>query len=249
MVDNKIKLMIGAGIVIVGIVIGICLLGVIAYYTLGFNKVMPVAGHELTIKVGNGTVSDATLIATKDILRARFGEYGSIALASTMRDDQGNAYVTINYGNIPYDEAASLTQHQGKFEIRIQTQGNDSAYILDGNDVQAVSEPVFHTDTNGQTAYGVTFSLTKTGAEKFQQVCIQYGATTDPDNHYIMMFIDDKMFHSRPMSAELANSLKTQQVDTMIAMTGTGDDGKLIAKFVSIFLRTGPLPVKTEIVE
>jgi preprotein translocase subunit SecD len=197
----------------------------------------------------NEPISPQTLELTKSIMELKINEYGlKNTPVNTVRDDQGNAYVLIDFAGIPYDEAMSIVGKQGKFEMRIQTQGNNSTHILYGDDVQGVSDPTPHMDNNGQTAYGVTFGLTKAGAEKFQKACIDNGATTDPNNHYVMMLLDDKVFYSRPLSAELANSLKTKPEDTMIAMTGADAEGQTMAKTVSVHMRGGSLPVNVQVV-
>jgi preprotein translocase subunit SecD len=193
-------------------------------------------------------ISDQTLELTKSIMELKINEYGlKNTPVNTVRDDQGNAYVLIDFAGIPYDEAMSIVGRQGKFEMRIQTEGNESAFILDSSDVTGVSDPVAHIE-GADTYYGVTFGLTKAGAEKFQQACIRYGATSDPESHYVMMLLDGKVFYSRPLSADLANSLKTKPVDQMEAMTGGGDEGKALAKEVSVHMRGGSLPVSVQVV-
>lgn len=208
-------------------------------------------GSFVKLKLVNNTtptISDKTLEDTKAILENKINSYGlKNTPVNTVRDDSGNAYVLIDFAGIPYEEAMSIVGKQGKFEMRIQTQGNESAFILDGSEVQGVSDPT--SELSGtETAWGVTFSLTKAGAEKFQQAAIQYGATTAPEEHYIMMILDGKVFYSRPLSAELANNLKTKQVDQMVAMTGTGDEGKAIAKEVAVHMKGGSLPVSVQVV-
>jgi preprotein translocase subunit SecD len=194
-------------------------------------------------------ISDQTLERTKSIMETKINEYGlKNTPVNTVRDNDNNAYVLVDFAGIPYDQAMSIVGRQGKFEMRIQTQGNDSAFILDSSDVQGVSDPTPHMETNGETAYGVTFGLTKAGAEKFQQACIQYGATTDPNNHYVMMLLDNNTFYARPLSSELAESLRTKPEDTMIAMTGTGGEGKSMAKDVSVHMSAGSLPVSVQVV-
>lgn len=197
----------------------------------------------------NQTISDTTLELTKSIMELKINQYGlKNTPVSTVRDGDGNAYVLIDFAGIPYKEAMSIVGKQGKFEMRIQTQGNESAFVLDGSDVQGVSDPQADVSTGGDTAYGVNFLLTKEGADKFQQAAIKYGATSDPENHYVMMLLDGKIFYSRPLSSELANSLRTKPVDQMVAMTGTGEEGRAMAKEVSVHMRGGSLPVNVEVV-
>jgi preprotein translocase subunit SecD len=191
----------------------------------------------------NEPISEATLERTKAIMETKINEYGlKNTPVNTVRDGDNNAYVLVDFAGIPYDQAMSIVGRQGKFEMKIQTQGNESAFILDSSDVQGVSDPAAHMES-GQTVYGVPFILTKSGAEKFQQACIQYGATTDPNNHYVMMLLDGNVFYSRPLSAELANDLKTKPVDQMEAMTGSDAEGQEMARTVSIHMSAGSLPV------
>jgi preprotein translocase subunit SecD len=191
----------------------------------------------------NEPISQATLDRTKAIMETKINEYGlKNTPVNTVRDGDNNAYVLVDFAGIPYDQAMSIVGRQGKFEMKIQTQGNESAFILDSSDVRGVSDPSAFME-NGQTTYGVNFGLTKEGAEKFQQACIQYGATTDPNSHYVMMLLDDKVFYSRPLSADLAESLKTKPEEQMIAMTGSDAEGLNMAKDVSIHMSAGSLPV------
>lgn len=210
-------------------------------------------GSYVKLKLVNNTtpgtqISDSTLELTKSIMELKINEYGlKNTPVNTVRDDQGNAYVLIDFAGVPYEEAMSIVGKQGVFEMRIQTQGNESAFVLDGSDVQGVSEPASQI-SGSETAWGVTFGLTRAGAEKFQQAANQYGATTDPESHYIMMLLDGKVFYSRPLSSDLASSLRTKTVDQMVAMTGTGDEGKTIAKEVAVHMKGGSLPVSVQVV-
>jgi len=205
-------------------------------------------GSYVKLKLVNNSSPDEpipvqTLERTKAIMETKINEYGlKNTPVNPVRDDQGNAYVLVDFAGIPYDEAMSIVGRQGKFEMRIQTQGNESAFIMDSSDVQGVSDPAAHME-GSETVYGVPFILTKDGAQKFQEACNKYGATTDPESHYVMMLLDEKIFYSRPLSIELANDLKTKPVDQMEAMTGTGTDGQNMAKEVSIHMSAGSLPV------
>jgi preprotein translocase subunit SecD len=189
-------------------------------------------------------ISASTLDLTKSIIEQKINAYGlQNTPVNTVTDDQGNAYVLINFAGIPYDQAMRMVGHQGKFEISIQTTGNNTVVILDGSDVQGVGDPYSQMENDGSAAWGVKFLLTPGGAQKFQQACIKYGATTDPNNHYITMLLDGKGFYSRPLAKDLADMLATNPQDEMIAMTGTGQEGKDLAKDVSVQMRAGALPV------
>src|SRR5512146_1244264 len=96
-------------------------------------------GSFVKLKLVNNTtptISDKTLEDTKAVLENKINSYGlKNTPVNTVRDDSGNAYVLIDFAGIPYEEAMSIVGKQGKFEMRIQTQGNESAFILDGSEV------------------------------------------------------------------------------------------------------------------
>jgi len=192
----------------------------------------------------NQPVSQSTLDLTKSIITQKINAYGlQNTPVNTVTDSNGNAYVLIKFAGIPYDEAMKIVGHQGVFDIRVQTTGNNSVVIVNGSDVQGVGDPFSQLQNDGSTAWGVTFMLTPSGAQKFQQGAIQYGATTDPNHHYITMELDGVPFYSEPLSAQLASSLATSPEDKMEAMTGTGSAGQSQAQDVSIQMRAGALPV------
>jgi len=193
----------------------------------------------------SGPVSQSNIDLTKSILEKKINAYGlQNTPVNTMTDSSGNAYVKIQFAGIPYDEAMNIVGHQGVFDIRIQTTGNNSVIIVNGSDVQGVGDPFSQIQNDGTTAWGVSFMLSPEGAQKFQQACIQYGATTAPQNHYITMELDGVPFYSEPLASSLASSLASAPVTTMEAMTGTGSTGQSEAQSVSISMRAGALPVK-----
>jgi len=197
----------------------------------------------------NEIISQNTLDLTKQIMETKLNEFGLANIpVSTVRDQQNNAYMLIYFAGIPYEQAKSIVGQQGKFEIKIQTQGNESVTILNGNDIQGVSDPTPQQSSGSETAWGVPFILTREGAEKFQQACIKYGATTDPNDHKVMMVLDGNVFYSEPLSQDLANSLASKPVDQMVAMTGAGSDAQTIGKEVSVHMRAGSLPVNVEVI-
>ena len=58
-----------------------------------------------------------------------------------MRDSQNNAYMQIDFAGMTVDQANTIVGTPGKFEMRIQTTGNESAHVLYGEDVAGVSAP------------------------------------------------------------------------------------------------------------
>jgi preprotein translocase subunit SecD len=195
----------------------------------------------------NETISDATLEQTKQIMEFKINQYGlKNAPIHTVRDEQQNAYMLIDFAGLSVDKAKEIVGKQGKFEMRIQTTGNESVSILDGSDVMGVSPATQFIDADN--AWGVSFSLTADGAQKFQQACIKYGATTDPNSHNIIMVLDGEEFYARPLSSELAQSIAQRPENTMRAMTGAADDAAAqeLAKEVYVHMSGGSLPVQVK---
>jgi preprotein translocase subunit SecD len=202
---------------------------------------------KLTPLAGDGNVSDSQLSLTKSILKLRLSEYGPDTSVIDLRDEQGTAMIIAHYGNISYDDAVSLATTPGKFEMRIRTEGNESGHILYGDDIRNASAPMWQTMSNGSTVWSVIFKLTDEGAEMFRQACIDSGATKDPNNHSVIMLLDDRMFYSGTLSPEVAGNIDAKPLDSLMAMTGIGDSGHSTARKVSVCLQAGSLPVKVEI--
>jgi preprotein translocase subunit SecD len=99
----------------------------------------------------------------------------------------------------------------------------------------------------GSDKWGVSFTLDDAGATTFQEAAIKYGATTDPEKHYLMMLLDNKTVYSAPLSADLARELQTQQIRQLYASTGAGKAGSTQATDLEIHLRAGALPVDVTI--
>ncbi len=192
----------------------------------------------------NETISDATLEQTKSIMEFKINQYGLKNTAiHTVRDDNKNAYMLIDFAGLTVDKAKEVVGKQGKFEMRIQTTGNDSALVLDGSDVMGVSPPTQFIDQDN--TWGVPISLTPTGASKLQQAAVKYGATTDPNSHPLIMLLDGVEFNREPLSAQLAANIAKSPVLQMNAMLG-GSDQKAHDQAESVFIQMsgGSLPVQ-----
>ena len=191
----------------------------------------------------NETISDATLEQTKSIMEFKINQYGLKNTAiHTVRDDKQNAYMLVDFAGLSVDKAKEIVGKQGKFEMRIQTTGNDSEHILYGDEVSGVSPPTQFLDANN--AWGVAFSLSPQGAKDFQQACIKYGATTDPNNHKIIMLLDGQEFFAQPLESSLASSLAKTPETTMRAMTGSDTAAQDLGEQVYIHMSGGSLPVQ-----
>lgn len=234
--------------VLIGLAIGaiiVCLLAT-AVILVMFNGASPGSEHVLKLKLtGNGSISDSQLSLTKSVLLFRFNQLGQDVSASTMRDGQGNAFVVVNYSNLSDDKAVSIATTPGVFEMRIQTTGNDSAHVLYGEDVASVSSPKSFAYQSG---WGIPIMLTQNGAKQLQQACIQYGATTDPDSHPIIMRLDGVEFNREPLASDLASSISKAPVLQMNIMLGNGTTSQAQAENIYIQMSGGSLPVSLEVV-
>ncbi|MCK9630320.1 MAG: preprotein translocase subunit SecD [Methanoregula sp.] len=153
-------------------------------------------------------------------------------------------YVRIELAGVNMNEAQQIVGKQGKFEIRVQTTGNQSEHVVFGDKISSVQVPEKDLQSG---SWGVSFTLDSAGAAEFQDAAIKYGATDDPDSHELMMILDNVTVYSAPLNDRLASSLKTEQVRQMIASTGTGTAGANAATNLEIHLRAGALPVDVSI--
>ncbi|MBE0524466.1 MAG: preprotein translocase subunit SecD [Methanosarcinales archaeon] len=199
---------------------------------------IPVKGSILAYKDG---VSPTTLADTKIILENKLNLFGLSDIKPTIVD---NEFILIDLAGIDIDTALDLAGTPGKFEIRIQTKGNETQHAIYGEDIQSVG---FHkTDRFG--IWGVPFTLTLQGAEALQQVAIETNAVNDPDNHNVIMLLDNNEIYSAPLSKDLADSLKYVPAQQMIASFGTDSGSKERAKQLETHLRAGALPVNVEVI-
>jgi preprotein translocase subunit SecD len=154
-------------------------------------------------------------------------------------------FIRVEMAGVDMNEAQQIVGKQGKFEIRVQTVGNDTEHVLFGNDITSVQTPA--QNPAGSDNWGVQFTLSEAGAAAFQQAAIQSGATDDPNHHYLTMLLDNQTVYSAPLNPSLATELKTQPTRMMIASTGTGTYGSKQATDLEIHLRAGALPVDVNI--
>lgn len=244
MVDNKKS---GSKILPIGIIIGIiliCVVLAIAYLVL-FSGILGSHDHVIKLRPAqNAAINESQQMAIKGILLSRFTEYGYPVRVDRLNDSQ-RPYLLVHYGDMPSDLAATIATTPGVFEMRIQ--GNGSEYVLSGSDIEVASAPTSNLMGQGQIAWGVDLGLTKDGAAKFRQMCIDSGATADPANHGITTMLDGRVISVQPLSNELASAISIKPVDSIAAMMGTGDTARADAKLVSTCIRSGAMPVKMEI--
>ena len=131
----------------------------------------------------------------------------------------------------------------GKFEIRIQTHDNETEHVLYGDAVESVDIP-----SNNQGMWGVTFNLSEDGAKILQKAAIDSGATKNPQDHELSMYLDKDQIFSAPLAPELAASMQITPLRRIVAEVGTGDTGSQKAKVLYIDLKEGALPVIVRVI-
>jgi preprotein translocase subunit SecD len=151
----------------------------------------------------------------------------------------GSNYLLIDLPGVSIEEARKLALTPGKFEIRIQVNGNETAHVLYGDQVVGVGVP----QQEQGSAWGVSFELNDDGAKALRDAAIQYGAVTNPNAHYLSMYLDDNLVFDAPLAPDLAKNIQSVPVKSMVATTGTGDAGQQKAKELQLHLRAGALPV------
>ena len=182
-----------------------------------------------------------TVDETKKVLDSKLNRLGLQDIRVRVVD---NKYILIDLAGMDVATAQDVVGKPGKFEIRIQTDNNQTIHVLYGDAVASVDIP--QGDRSG--GWGVPFTLSEEGAAVFQKAAIDAGAVKNPDAHPISMYLDKDEVFSAPLAAELAGSLSKVPVRTLEARVGSGDAGSTKAKELYIHLREGALPVNVAIV-
>lgn len=148
-------------------------------------------------------------------------------------------YVRVELAGVDMDTANKIVGQQGKFEIRVQTTGNETEHVLFGNVITSVGVPT----KSQEGEWGVSFTLNSAGAEAFRNASISSNAVNDVANHELIMLLDNTTVFHAPLASSLAAELKSGPVKVMSASTGTGDEALKEAENLEIHLRAGALPV------
>ena len=151
-------------------------------------------------------------------------------------------YIRVELAGVSLSEAKAIVGTQGRFEIRIHTTGNQTEHVLYGDSIATVGLPT--QEPRGSDRWGVSFTLSEEGGKQFQQAAIKYGATTDPENHWLDMVLDDRVVYTAPMAPDLASKLQFEPTQQLFASTGSGKSGLTAAENLEIHLRAGALPVQ-----
>jgi len=188
-------------------------------------------------------VSKSTADLVKRILETKINTLGTKdAKVNTLTGLNNVArFIRVELAGVDMNQAQEIVGKQGKFEIRVQTTGNQTEHVLSGDTITSVQTP--SQSPPGSDKWGVGFTLSESGAAAFRAAAIKYGATTDPANHNLIMLLDNKSVYSAPLSDDLAGKLQSDTIRQLFASTGTGKYGTQQATNLEIHLRAGALPV------
>lgn len=203
-----------------------------------------VDGSILTDEAGNSLFRDGvrkeTRDMTKDILSDKLNGLGLKDIpVRTVGDD----YILMDFAGIDLTEAKEIALKPGKFEIRIQTIGNQTKHVLYGDDIASVGVSGYH-----DNQWFTPFTLSEEGARALQKAAIETGATVNPDAHWLMMYLDEVKIYGAPLSSSAASKLQQTPIYAWEASTGADEDSQTQAKQLQIHLRSGALPVNVELV-
>jgi len=114
-----------------------------------------------------GVVPD-TVDETKKVLDSKLNRLGLQDIKVRIVD---NKFILIDLAGMDVTTAQDVVGKPGKFEIRIQTEDNQSMHVLYGDAVESVDIP--QGDRSGN--WGVPFVLSEEGAQVFQKAAIDAG--------------------------------------------------------------------------
>ena len=185
-------------------------------------------------------VSSDTRDLTRDILNDKMNSMG---LKDIPVRTVGDEYILIDFAGIDLATAKEIAEKPGKFEIRIQTTGNETEHVLYGDSIQSVGIPTYHDEQ-----WHTPFVLDEEGARALQKVALETGAIDDPESHYLIMYLDGVEIYGAPLSYSAASKLREGPIYSWEASTGTDEAAKTQATALQVHLRAGALPVNVQLV-
>jgi preprotein translocase subunit SecD len=200
----------------------------------------PVGGKVIPRSFRQG-VTTTTRDETKTILEDKLNRLG---LKEIPIRTVGDNYLLIDLAGIDMTTAREIAAKPGKFEIKIQVEGNKTEHVLYGTDIRNV-DPI---QKQQGESWGVPFELSDAGAEALREAAIKYGAVTNPGAHNLIMYLDENVVFDAPLAPELAKNIQSVPQKSLVATTGQGDDGQTKARELQIHLRSGALPVNVEVI-
>ena len=185
-------------------------------------------------------VSSETRDLTRDILNDKLNSMG---LKDIPVRTVGEDYILIDFAGIDLATAKEIAEKPGKFEIRIQTTGNETEHVLYGDSIVGVGIPSFHDEQ-----WHTPFTLNEEGARTLQKIALETGAIDNPDAHYLNMYLDEVKIYGAPLSPSAASKLREGPIYSWEASTGTDEAAKTEATALQVHLRAGALPVNVVLV-
>lgn len=186
-------------------------------------------------------VTEETVDETKQVLDRKLNRLGLQDIDTRTVD---NKFVLIDLAGVDVATAQEIVGKPGIFEIRIQTEGNETMHVLYGDEIVDVSLP--SGDQYG--GWGVPFSLSEDGAQALQKAAIEVGATRNRQDHEISMHLDNEEIFSGALAPDLASRIEVNPVRQMVAQVGGDEGASEDARNLYIHLREGALPVNVEII-
>lgn len=203
-----------------------------------------VGGTILKNEDGTSTYKEGVSTETRDLTRDILNDkLNSLGLKDIPVRTVGEDYILIDFAGIDLATAKDIAEKPGKFEIRIQTTGNETQHVLYGDSIVNVGIPTFH-----DNQWHTPFTLNEDGARALQKVAIETGATDSPENHYLNMYLDENKIYGAPLSYSAASRLKETPIYSWEASTGTDEAARAEAATLQIHLRAGALPVNVVLV-
>ncbi|MDA0524679.1 preprotein translocase subunit SecD [Methanococcoides alaskense] len=200
---------------------------------------VPVGGNVLTGSGGDVIFREGVRTETRDMTRDILSEkLNSLGLKDIPVRTVGEEYILIDFAGTDLTTAKEIVEKPGKFEIRMQTTGNESVHVLYGDSIEKVG---IVTQMDGH--WNTPFTLDEDGAFALQKIAIETGAIADPNSHLLYMYLDDNEVYGAPLSYSAASALDEHPIYSWQASTGADEDGKTQADQLQIHLRAGALPV------
>jgi preprotein translocase subunit SecD len=195
---------------------------------------------------GSSRYQDRVRAETRDLTKTILSEkMNSLGLKDIPVKTVGDEYILIDFAGIDLTTAREIAEKPGKFEIRIQTTGNETKHVLYGENIENVGI-VGYNEVDGM--WFTPFTLTEAGALALQKAAIETGATRNPMEHNLIMLLDGNEVYSAPLSNSAAQQLETGPIYSWQSSTGLDDEGKSKAQQLQIHLRAGALPVNVEVI-
>ncbi len=193
---------------------------------------------------GTSTYKEGVTTETRDLTKQILSDkLNSLGIKDIPVRTVGDEYILIDFAGIDLATAKEIAEKPGKFEIRVQTTGNETEHVLYGESIESVGIPTFHDEQ-----WHTPFTLNDEGARKLQKVALDTGAIDNPDSHYLMMYLDGVEIYGAPLSYSAAQKLREGPIYSWEASTGTDEAAKTEATALQVHLRAGALPVNVKLV-